>query len=112
MASHVFLAALDSELRQALIRRLSRAGELEFTPLAVFEGLHLGDVVVTTSPHCSVSLCASLAGQGVRVVVLAPLPSAQEEAEYLKAGGSAYLPMVIDVEPLQRELVRLTGHSH
>ncbi len=112
MAAQVFVATHDPELGQAMVRRLAHTSELAFASLPGFNGLQRGDVVVTTSPHLPTSLCASLAGKGVLVVVLAALPSAGEQAEYLRAGGSAYLPMAVDVAPLQRELARLTGQHN
>jgi len=57
-------------------------------------------VVVATSPACKPDECAELVNRGLSVIVLAPVPSAKEEARYRSAGASAYLPMVINLTPL------------
>ena len=62
-------------------------------------------ITVTTVVDCPPAVCRELTGLGTRVIVLSAIPNAAEQAAYLEAGASAYLPMDADHEALRRAVL-------
>ncbi len=97
----VYASVSDPLLQDALVGTIRRfAGDV---PVGIrgWDDLESGNVVVTSSNDCSPSVCASLSSRGIRVIVLAPLPTAAERDAYGRAGSTAYLAMQVDHEPLK-----------
>lgn len=59
-----------------------------------------GDVVVMTCDSGAVERCADLTRHDVRVILVAAIPSEEEEAAFRRAGAEGYLPMSLDLHPL------------
>ncbi|MGD9934354.1 MAG: hypothetical protein AB7T37_11630 [Dehalococcoidia bacterium] len=97
----VYAAVADPLLQDALIGAIRRfAGDV---PVGIrqWDDLQAGNVVVTSSNDCSLTVCADLSSRGIRVIVLAPLPTAAERDAYQRAGSTAYLAMEVNHEPLR-----------
>lgn len=58
-------------------------------------------VVVAPAGDCPSDRCAALTAAGCRVIILAPIPRADDQARYAAAGAFAYLPMSIDARSLR-----------
>jgi len=110
MVVTIHVVSADGRLRQALRSRFGTAlcGCVVATATAV-GGVAAGDVVVAPAAELSVSDCARLARDGVRVVVLAPIPRLLEEHRYSAAGARSYLPMTVDTGPLIEAVKRAAG---
>ncbi len=101
MVVTIHVVSADGRLREALRSRLGTAlCSCVVAWAAAVGGAAAGDVVVAPTAELSVSDCARLARDGVRVVVLAPIPRLIEERSYSAAGARGYLPMTVDTGPL------------
>jgi DNA-binding NarL/FixJ family response regulator len=58
------------------------------------------DMVMASGRDCPPTFCSHLTDAGVRVIVLVPSPRTTEHEQYLRAGATAYLPMVLDFSSL------------
>lgn len=104
----VYASIHDEVLRHAVVGLLGRISMESEVAEAEFENLRPGEVVVTSTSDCPLPRCAALSKRGVRVILLASLPSLGQREAYLSAGASAYLPMVLDHAALA-EAIR---HAH
>jgi hypothetical protein len=103
--AHVFSATGDAALRKAMVQRPQQLGGISIDEVLDPSAAAAGDVLVTTTLGFSPAQCADLVADGVKVIVLAPLPSSDQERAYASA-GAVYLPMTMDVEPLHAEILR------
>lgn len=72
-------------------------------------GTHCGHLVVTTVSECSPARCADFARRGAKVVILAALPSAAREQQYLDAGAFTFVPMGATQQDLDRVVLAATA---
>ena len=86
----VHIEASAPDLARALRFHLQSLG------LRVTNGsAHAANVVITLVTECSTDRCRELAAEGVRVIVLAPVPRDADRERYT-AAGAFYLPMTLD----------------
>jgi hypothetical protein len=64
-------------------------------------------ILVTSTTQCSPAECAGIAEAGVRVIILAAVPSDFQRGLYESAGAAAYLPMALDLDPLFAAIARI-----
>jgi DNA-binding NarL/FixJ family response regulator len=83
--------ALSRVLGQRFPAAITERGDAEPAP---------GDVLVITRDSASEQLCRENADRGVRVIVLAPLLRAEQQAAFMAAGALHYLPMDLDLQVL------------
>jgi nucleotide-binding universal stress UspA family protein len=102
--ANVYVGIRDGSLRDAILRLLARLdGNTSVEPVDL-ERVPNGATVITSSSDCTLARCAALAARGVRVIVLASLPSLPQKTAYLSVGSTAYLPMVLDSRELSEAL--------
>lgn len=108
MAVTIHLAVSDATLRRALVSRLVPIlGNGLFAGVPPLDRtIRAGDVIVSPAADLSVEDCVRLAGRGVHVIILAPLPRPSEEERYARAGAAGYLPMAVDTAPLVQAIER------
>ncbi len=105
----VRLLIADTRLREALLSNLEKVPGLSIMP----DGSAFGrpaspetshetshDLVIATVSDCPISTVRGLAQSGVRVVILAPVPSSFQATRYREAGAAGYVAMDLDVRPL------------
>ena len=96
----IHLVVGDSALRGALASRISRqAGFQVAAQDGRLNNVSTGDLVLTTPSDCSPAQCGELVRDGVRVVLLAPVPRETDRANYAFA-GARYIPMLVDTGEL------------
>ena len=90
-----------------MVQRLQQLGGIRVDEVMDPSAVAPGDVLVTTTVGFSAAQCADLTARGIRVIILAPLPSSDQESAYVSS-GAVYLPMTMNVEPLHAEILRQT----
>ncbi len=102
------LLVRDPSVNAALASRIARApGFLAQVRDAGFAPLP-GSIILTTPSDCSPVYCAELVRDGVRVVLLAPVPRESDRAAYALAGGH-FIPMQVDTHELFAALREAAG---
>jgi hypothetical protein len=108
----LYTSVRDGVLQAAVLSLLRRITlDAEAVP-AEFESLCRGDVAVTSTTDCTLARCAALAHDGVKLIVLATLPSERQRELYLGAGAVAYLPMALEHGPLAEAIRSATSGTN
>ncbi len=104
----VYIATDNAALRRGLMAQFGQQPSLFFVPDSSPDGLAVpGDVLVSTPSDTPAERCAELAAEGLRVVILAPVPREREHQRYRLAGAAAYLPMSVEHGQLLSEVQRV-----
>ncbi len=64
-------------------------------------------VLVAPAPDLPVRSCRQATINGLRVIVLAPVPREREQLAYEDAGAYAYIPMSVDIRELAKRISAL-----
>jgi hypothetical protein len=93
MNTNIQVLASSDVLRQGLVRQLRDQPGLAVTGGEPGGARATRDIVVMPVADCPLSRCKQLTGAGVRLILLASLPSAREFEAYTRAGAAAYIAM-------------------
>lgn len=95
----IFIHAADANVKLALSNALARRFPINGASAPGTEPAEYR-VAVLVRDATTLPLCADLAARRVPVVVLAPIPTGEEEAAYAAAGATAYLPLNLQLSGL------------
>lgn len=110
--ANVHVITADGALRRALVSRLQNAPDLPVTVLSERpDNGHYapGEILLIPVTELPIPRCEELARQGLRLIVLAPMPRESDAAHYRDAGAVAYIPMSVDLSLLFNALKDVVG---
>lgn len=107
----MILVVANQALREALTGSLSALGPFRAESTLPVDAANSRHALISTTVDLAPDDCRHLAARGVRVVILATLPNAVEEAAYRRAGVAAYLPMGLNSHSLADQVRPFLNHQ-